>query len=259
VSVRPTLTLDDPATKHDVRERLLWERELLGLYLSQHPLEIFEAYLEEQTVPINSLKPEHDGKAVIVGGSVVDVREITTKNGKKMAFVKIEDRFGETEAILFPNSYQQTHGTWERDKIVLIHGKVSGKNREGTLGEEVKILVDDAREITTAQAQQYEATGKKRKVPKASKTVPMKVASRKAEQEKAPPKLYVRLGSSQDTNALMSLKQAIDDHRGETVLVIVFGEAYERQVIKLPVGIDTAGEGVTKLAELVGADNVRIS
>jgi DNA polymerase-3 subunit alpha len=148
------------------RDQLLWERELLGLYLSQHPLELFETILSEQTIPLNSIKPEHDGKAVSVGGAITEVREITTKNGQKMAFVKIEDQFGEVEAILFPNSYQQTLGLWERDRVVLIRGKVNSRDKNGQDSGEVKIMVDDGREITSQQAAAYQATGKKRKTPK---------------------------------------------------------------------------------------------
>ena len=72
-----------PPTATDSREQLLWERELLGLYLSQHPLELFETFLSEQTVPLNTITIEHDGKAVTVGGAITDVREITTKTAKK--------------------------------------------------------------------------------------------------------------------------------------------------------------------------------
>jgi DNA polymerase-3 subunit alpha len=258
LSVKPQLKLDAPLTKHDTREQLLWERELLGLYLSQHPLELFEAYLEEQTIPLNSLRPEHDGKSVIVGGSISDVREILTKTGKKMAFVKIEDRFGETEAILFPNSYQQTLGTWVRDKVVLIRGKISAKDRMGEIGTEVKILVDDAREITTEQAQQYEATGRKRKVPKTSKVLKTAVAKAKTQVQSVPAKLYVRLASGDDTAALLSLKQTIDAHQGETDVILVLGAPESRQIIKLPGGINTDSQGVMRLAELVGAENVRL-
>jgi DNA polymerase-3 subunit alpha len=258
LSVKPQLKLDAPLTKHDTREQLLWERELLGLYLSQHPLELFEAYLEEQTIPLNSLRPEHDGKSVIVGGSISDVREILTKTGKKMAFVKIEDRFGETEAILFPNSYQQTLGTWVRDKVVLIRGKISAKDRMGEIGTEVKILVDDAREITTEQAQQYEATGRKRKVPKTSKVLKTAVAKATTQVQSVPAKLYVRLASGDDTAALLSLKQTIDAHQGETDVILVLGAPESRQIIKLPGGINTDSQGVMRLAELVGAENVRL-
>ncbi|HSX46019.1 MAG TPA: DNA polymerase III subunit alpha, partial [Candidatus Saccharimonadia bacterium] len=138
---KPKLELQLPPEPADHREQLGWERELLGLYLSQHPLELFEAFLEEQTIPINSLTVEHDGRGVSVGGAVTSVREVTTKNGQRMAFVGIEDRHGEIEAVLFPNSYQQTAGLWERDRVVLIRGKLNAHDRDGNQASEVKIMV----------------------------------------------------------------------------------------------------------------------
>ena len=111
--VKPRLKLLESALKVSQHEQLTWERELLGLYLSQHPLELYKTILGEQTVPLGELKPEHEGKSVNVGGAIVETREITTKNGQKMAFVKIEDQSGEVEIILFPNSYQRTLGLWE--------------------------------------------------------------------------------------------------------------------------------------------------
>jgi DNA polymerase-3 subunit alpha len=260
VHLKPTLTLDAPTVPIEMREQLVWERELLGLYLSQHPLELFEAYLEEQTVPLNSIKPEHDGRAVVVGGSVVEVREITTRNGQKMAFVKIEDRYGETEVILFPGSYQQTIGTWERDKVVLIRGKVSTKGRDGSQTDEVKIMVDDAREITAQQAQNYQATGKKKKTPKpttAKKTAQLDARAEDVADSKSP-RLYVRLDSGSNTEMLLSLKAAIDQFQGTTEVVLVLGDNSERQIIKLPSGIDASSTGPSRLAELVGADNVKL-
>ncbi len=254
VSVKPTLTLEQPVGPVDSREQLLWERELLGLYLSRHPLEIFEDYLAEQTIPLNTLTPEHDSRAVVIGGSVADVREIMTKNGQKMAFVRIEDRFGEVEAILFPNSYQQTVGTWERDKVVLVRGKVSSKDRDGNPGSEIKILVDDAREITVEQAEQYQTTGKKRKVPKVVKQAKVNAAATVT----ANPKLYIKLQSGGDTQSLVSLKSAIDEFRGETDVVLVLGEADSRQIIKLPGGIDAKAEVINRLNALVGADNIKL-
>src|SRR5579859_790907 len=137
---KPQLSLEKAATLYNQREQLLWERELLGLYLSQHPLSMYATYLAEQTMPLGELKPVHDGKPVVVGGAIVDIREITTKNGQKMAFVKIEDQFGGLELILFPNAYMQTTGLWERDRVVLVRGKLSAKDRDGNLGEELKVL-----------------------------------------------------------------------------------------------------------------------
>ena len=65
---KPQLTLESAAVTHTAREQLLWERELLGLYLSQHPLEAFATILSEQTVPLSALTAEHDNRVVNVGG-----------------------------------------------------------------------------------------------------------------------------------------------------------------------------------------------
>jgi len=242
------LELQLPPTVVSNHEQLLWERELLGLYLSQHPLEAFEIVLSEQTVPLNTITADHHGQQVSVGGAIASFREITTKSGQRMAFVKIEDRFGEIEAILFPNSYQQTAGIWERDRVVLVRGKVSTRDRSGNHTGEVKITVDEARAITAEQAAAYEPTGKQL----AAKASPPKAAPAKTE------RVYVRLPDTQDEKMLLTLKQTIDRHRGETEVVLVLGETTGKQAIKLPVGIDRGSEGLTQLRDLVGSDNLVI-
>jgi DNA polymerase-3 subunit alpha len=249
---KPKLELQLPPETADGREHLTWERELLGLHLSQHPLDLFETYLSEQTIPLNTLTVEHDGRPVSVGGLIADVREITTKNGQKMAFVKLEDRFGEVEVVLFPGSYQQTAGIWERDRVVLIRGKVSCRGKDGSQSNEVKIMVNDAREITVQQANAYQATGKKVKTPK-------KVAAKTtADTEKKLPsgRLYIRLADTQDEKTLVTLKETIDGYRGPTEVVLVLGQAESKQAIKLPGGFDYNTDGLAKLRELVGSDNV---
>jgi DNA polymerase-3 subunit alpha len=255
---QPRLELLAPTEAIDTREKLIWERELLGLYLSQHPLELFEDILSEQTVPLNSLKPEHDGKSVSVGGAISETREITTKNGQKMAFIKIEDQFGEIEVLLFPNSYQQTIGLWERDRVVLIRGKLSSRGRDGNPSDDVKVIVDDAREITSQQASAYQLTGKKAKSPKpkSPSAVAAKATPKPSQSEPVNPRVYVRLVSTSDEQTLMSLKQTIDKHQGETEVVLVLGEDASKQAIKLPVGIDRGSDGLVKLRELVGHDNL---
>jgi len=257
--MKPKLALEKATTEHNLREQLLWERELLGLYLSHHPLSMYEKFLSEQTVPLSSLKPAHDGKTLKVGGAINDVREITTKNGQKMAFVKIEDKTGEVELIVFPNSFQQTLGLWERDKVVLIQGKASARDRDGNLGEEVKIIVDDGREITAEQAQHYQETGKKVKIPKANKKATQALAAAKTEKViSKSEKLYIRLAHSEDQNLLLSLKQTIDAHQGSTEVVLVLGPASSKQVIKLPTGVDKNEALLGSLTTLVGSENVKI-
>jgi DNA polymerase-3 subunit alpha len=279
---RPKLALEKAGTVYTPREQLLWERELLGLYLSQHPLAMFETYLEEQCMPMSGLKPEHDGRSVVVGGAINDVREITTKNGSKMAFVKLEDKTRELELILFPGTYQQTTGLWAKDNIVLVRGKLSAKDREGNIGEDVKVLVEDAREITGEQAQAYQATGKKMRPPGNKRSAAANVTISKGKDpneifkkketvtadgpgsktaspvQAMPERVYIRLHDSQDQKLLVSLKQSIDEAQGETEVVLVLGPSESKQIIKLPNKIVKNAAMLEKLRGLVGADNVKV-
>jgi DNA polymerase-3 subunit alpha len=259
VVVAPKLTLDTTVEKYNSREQLQWERDLLGLYLSQHPLKAFDDFLREQAVPLSELKPEHDGKSVTVAGSINELREITTKKGQKMAFIKIADMNGEIELLLFPNAYQQTTGIWIRDHVVLVQGKVNAKDREGNLTDEIKVMVDDAREVTVEQAQAYQAKGKPMKVPKPKKAVPMKPKAEPG-QSSMPgmERLYIRLEDSDNQELLISLKETIDLHNGDTEVVLVLGPASGKQIVKLPSRVNRDTDILAQLEELVGPANVKI-
>lgn len=256
---RSELKLDTDGGNFPMREQLQWERELLGLYLSQHPLESYKTLLEEQCIPIQSLTPAHHNRAVTIGGNIIDSREITTKNGQRMAFVKIGDELGEIELILFPSIYQQTIGIWERDRIIIIKGKVSSQDKNGEETEELKILVDDAREVTHEQAQAYQSTGKKRKTPKPSKKAAVKNTSTSKTAAPSLARLYLRLFNSGDSDLLLALKQTIDNYHGEHEVVLVLGPDESKQAVKLPVKFSPEKEAMETLTALIGADNIKLS
>jgi DNA polymerase III alpha subunit len=223
---------------YNTREQLLVGARAAGTIPQPAPAGYVHDFFEEQTVPLSELKAGHDGKPVTVGGVVTDMREILTKKGDKMAFVKIEDKFGEIEVILFPSTYQQTIGVWERDKIVLIRGKVNARDREGKVTDEIKIMVDDAREITAEQAQAYQARGRKPKVPKAAK----KKASHDQAREPKPPTKSRRTGTglyplsdAGNNDLLMDAQEnALMKTKGPTDVVLVLGPDASKQAIKLP-------------------------
>ena len=83
----PEVEITPAPTKYSDKEQLMWERDLMGLYISAHPLDKYEAYFQEQTMPISEIKPNIDGATVIVGGIITNVRSLVTKSGSKMAFV----------------------------------------------------------------------------------------------------------------------------------------------------------------------------
>jgi DNA polymerase-3 subunit alpha len=254
---KPQLKLDIAVVQVPTRDQLIWERELLGLYLSQHPLQAFELILAEQTTPIKTLKPEHDGKPVTVGGVIQDAREIVTKKGQKMAFVKLADQTGEFEIILFPSIYQQTIGIWERDRVVLVKGKVNAKDRDGNMTSDVKVLVDDAREITSEQAAAYQETGRKARIPKPAKKSAASVAPRPTTTD-ATPRVYIRFHDSSDQDKLVALKQVLDGHSGGTEVVLVLGTDAQKQIVRLPMRMDVNDDSLADLKEVVGPDNIRL-
>lgn len=253
---KPQLSLQSEGETYTMREQLQWERELMGLYLSQHPLEAYKALLGEQTTPISSLTADHHNKAVTVGGNIVDMREITTRNGQKMAFVKIGDQSNEIEIVLFPSIYQQTIGIWERDRVVIVKGKISAEDREGNITDELKILGDDAREVTYEQANAYQPTGKKPKIPKPGKKVPKKAAAKDDEPKNA--RLYIRLQDSGNSELLMSLKQTIDSYRGDHEVVLVLGDDNDKQIVRLPMRFAPEEAAMESLTSLIGAENIKL-
>ena len=254
----PKLSLDETQPEHTPQEKLVWERELLGLYLSSHPLDDYSNLLSEQTVAINDLELGMDGKNVKVGGVVSDVREATTKNDQKMAFVKVTDMLSEIELILFPNSYQQTTGLWQRDKVIVANGKINTKDRDGNKSDEIKIMVDDAREITLDQAKSYEKTGRKTKIPKSriKKSDESKKTTSNAEAK--PKRVYIRLKDTSDNKKLEALKETIDKNPGKTAVVLVVGANSDKQLVKLPTLVEPNDRLIEDLSSIFNKQDVKL-
>lgn len=252
-AARPGLQLGPPPTATPQREQLQWERDLLGLYLSKHPLDDYKVWLAEQSVPLNSITPEFHNKSVTIGGVIVDAREILTKKGQKMAFVRLADEFGEIELIIFPGVYEKAGQLFVRDHVVSITGKVTGEERDGTQSTEAKIMVDTAREVTHAEATNYVANGKKKKSLALKKPKPKKPAAQEVKNDR----LFIRLKSGEDQALLKDLKTIIDNNSGETDVVLVLGADAHKQIIKLPMKITAHETALSQLGMLVGADNIK--
>ena len=169
--VQPTMQLQPAPAKHTNKERLMWERELMGLYISAHPLDAYETYLSEQAQPLTQLVPEYDGRLMTIGGIITTVRTIVTKSGSKMAFVGIEDKFGEGEVIVFPNLYEQVGAKLVQDAVIRVTGKNSARDRDGNLGSESKMIADEIELISDDDLRRYQSTGRKMEAPKMSSKV----------------------------------------------------------------------------------------
>src|SRR4029077_19734648 len=130
----------EPATE---RERLAWEKELLGLYVTSHPLAEHMIKLQKIALPIKQVIENKTQKAAI-GGIITRVQKILTKKGDQMAFIDLEDTSGTIEVIIFPNLFNQFKDLIVAEKIVLMTGKLSDKDGEP------KFLADSIKEFENA-------------------------------------------------------------------------------------------------------------
>jgi DNA polymerase-3 subunit alpha len=136
-----------PAPEATMKEKLSWEKELLGLYISGHPLDKYKSILEKQKITVKRIKEETEFvKSIVdggqpIGGIIEEVREITTKNNELMAFIKIADLTGSIDAVVFPRTYAEMKNAITPDRCVAIIGKVSERNGEISLIiDKLKIL-----------------------------------------------------------------------------------------------------------------------
>ena len=162
----PEPQIKEAPTKATDKEQLLWERDLMGLYLSAHPLDKYDLYFEENTHPFSVITAENDGKQVVVGGIVTGVRTILTKSNTKMAFVKIESKTSETEFIVFPSLYEQENSKLAIDNIIKVTGRVNARDKDGNLSSEIKIIADSISVVSDDKLENYQSTGVKLEAPK---------------------------------------------------------------------------------------------
>ena len=284
-SVQSTLHLQKAPVKHDDKERLMWERELLGLYISAHPLDRYETYLSEQTQPLTQLVPEYDSRMMTVGGIIGTVRTIVTKSGSKMAFVGIEDKFGEGEIIVFPNLYEKVGAKLVQDAVIRVSGKNSARDRDGNLGNESKLIADDIIVITDNDINGYESTGRKMDAPKISSAVKKErreayrnqkngaspksavkndAAKPQPKTHSAPvnvapeipaSKLFVYIKDPNDHPRLVKMKSVCGENAGTTDVVLVLGEK-EKSAMRLPFKVDANDNLLSQLKNTLGEECV---
>ncbi len=123
------------------KEKLAWEKELLGLYISGHPLLAYKEKLDRMALDIKKIKNLNEGMLVVVGGIVEEVKIVLTGKGEKMAFLKIADLYDSIETVVFPRTFNEYKNFLEADKTILIKGKTS--HRRGT----PSLIVEKVKEL----------------------------------------------------------------------------------------------------------------
>lgn len=123
-------------------QKLGWEKELLGLYVSAHPFSGYQSILASAITPIKDLSLEERKKWIVIGGVIDSAKKKITRSGKAMMFVTVQDTSGSMELLVFPKTYEVTKEVWVEGKMVVVIGKTSEEEGDD------KLFVEKAYEIT---------------------------------------------------------------------------------------------------------------
>jgi len=151
----PKIQLDD-AREATQSEKLEWEKELLGLYISGHPLQKYKNFLEQRTIKISKVvkdltnentarspydRPLIQGDMVCIGGIIIETKKILTKKGEPMMFIKMQDLTEKIEVVVFPSLYTKVPEIFEENKILFVTGRTD-------VGDgSPKIIANEAEEL----------------------------------------------------------------------------------------------------------------
>lgn len=269
------------------KEQLLWERDLMGLYISSHPLDKYETYFDEQTHPYDLVTAENDGRVVTVGGIISAVRTIMTKSNTRMAFVKIENKVAEQEFIVFPSLYETVGAKLEQDNVIKVTGRVNARDKEGNISSEVKIIADTVEIIPDTVLEGYQSTGQKLPLPKAAAPRPARRSRASSVSEGGlrgggsyhnpapiiddaprrivtPPKdprrekLYVLVENPNDVDTLNEIRHLCELNPGVQEIIMVLKDASGKRPVRLPFKVEIDEELTKPLTDLLGEQCVKV-
>ncbi len=270
------------------KEKLLWERDLMGLYISSHPLDRYDVYFEEQTHPYDLVTAENDGKGIVIGGLISAVRTIITKSNTRMAFVKLENKTSEQEVIIFPSLYEEIGAKLEQDNVIKVSGRINAKDKNGNISSEIKIIADSVEIIPDSLLENYQETGQKLPLPKdapkptrrsstrasnvgggyrrnsgggtdataATEEPPRRVVTPPHDPRKE--KLYVLIENPNDAESLSEIRHLCQLNPGVQEIILVLKDANGKRPVRLPFRVDVNEELTGPLSKLLGENCVKV-
>ncbi len=233
----PGISFDPPKVKLDPRQHLVWEKELLGLYVSTHPLDDFRNYLLANTQSLKNFSRADDGKQITIGGIITAIRKIYTRNNDPMAFVQIETLSGDIEVIAFPKIYQRHEPLWALDNVLEITGKINAKDRDGRVTDELKLMADKAKPLDAELARKW---------------LPIKEPKPSIK----PTALCIRLKSVADAQELVKIKGLLDACPGASIVTLEFSQTSQK--LKLPNGVAISPKLLEDLKSIAGPNNILV-
>ncbi|MBT4349591.1 DNA polymerase III subunit alpha [bacterium] len=180
-------------------QTLSWEKELLGLYLSNHPFKEYLQLLKKQVTSLKAIK-QKDGQVVKIAGIITNIQKIITRKGKAMLFVSIEDSTDNVELLVFPKTLEKNSVIWQDEAMVIVTGKVSDKDGQA------KILVEDVKILDEKSIQELQKN------------------------QLAVNKLWLNLPEGFDKEKMQTLKDILIKHPGNTPVYLKINNGHTRKI-----------------------------
>jgi len=247
----PMPSLDLQEADISVKEKLVWEKELMGVYLSAHPFSSFVGKAAaDNTTLCGQIDAELAGQTVIVAGMVASVRYLFTRDRRPFVSAALEDLDGSVDVMVWPKVYADTKDLWTEGDILLVEGKV--RLRE----DRVQLNCDHVRPYQLAQGEEVVASQ-----PEEVTVVAEEAAAYTASPESRRLLINITQTSDEDSDvaSLRKLVSTLRDFPGqdEVKLCVTNGE----KIINLKLAntyIDYCPELHQRLVELVGEEGLRL-
>ncbi|HEY8346692.1 MAG TPA: DNA polymerase III subunit alpha [Symbiobacteriaceae bacterium] len=222
---------------------LAMEHEVLGFYVSGHPVRQYQAALDARGCqPVATLPEQRDGARVAVGGIVTAVKRVTTRSGGSMAFVTLEDQTGQVEVVVFPRVLSVADSYLVKDKVVVVRGRL--QNQE----EELKVLADEVIPVRAPAAEPPAASQAA-----SPATAPAQTPSPAARQ----PILYLKADASDETDPVMrSIERLLTQHPGNVRVRIKLERSGRWIEVHPHLRVSASDELLAQLIDLLGPDSV---
>ena len=237
-----------PATN---MERLKWEKDYLGLYVSGHPLKGLKKYLSRKVTLIDSLTKKNIGKTVKLGGLLTKTKKVFTKSGSYMMYGEMEDPTGRIEFVVFPRTFVQYQQFLTDDNIVIMEGKLDLRR------DEIQFAVNSVKTVSldsmVQNAKEAGVFDEKENVMRKQKSLsidkkpvvieePKKNIPQPESDEWKENPFVIELPESADTTTLQRLKGLLLENQGERKVELQLKKGGEMQRIKIPLGIALTDE-----------------
>ena len=217
----------------DKKEKLAWEKELLGLYISEHPFSEFKDILSSSIVPISSLSAKMKKQQVNICGTISKIKKIMTRANEAMLFVKIEDLVSNVEVLIFPSLLKENSDIWQEGKTVFCQGKLSDKDQE------LKLLANLAIEITTENARDVAGRYKLNGILKSS-----------VQDNNGTIKIIFKEGF--DNSKLEELKNILVKQTGESKVIFEIIQSGQKNILETDYRVKKSPELFESLKNLLG-------